>query len=273
MNAQHRFILPLFLVLALVFFPACSDDDDGDDPAASEFVLIPAGSFTMGDAKGVYETNERPARTVTINAFYMSKYELSQALYQQVMGENPSHTKGDKRPVEMVSWPDALKFCNALSTRDGYTPVYSDIDGSVKADFNANGYRLPTEAEWEYACRAGTTTPYYTGNGVSDLERCAWFSINANGTTQDRGQLEVNNFGLYDMHGNVFEWCWDWYRADYYQQGVNNNPRGPDSGQQKVCRGGSFFVFEYGCRAGFRSMLEPAFPGKDIGIRLARNAD
>ena len=263
----------LFLALFLPLLPACSDDDEGDDPATYDMALIPAGSFVMGDANGVYETNERPSRTVAINSFYMSKYEVSQALYQQVMGENPSQLKGDKRPVEKVTWYDALLFCNKLSARDGYTSVYSDIDGAVKANWSANGYRLPTEAEWEYACRAGTTTPYYTGSTGEDLARCAWYSGNSSDGPKDRGQLAPNSFGLYDMHGNVFEWCWDWYRADYYSQGINNNPLGPDGGDEKICRGGSYFVFEYGCRAGFRSMLAPEYAGRDIGFRLVRRAD
>ncbi len=268
-------LLPALLLVLSFAVTSCSDDDDDDGggPSALDMVAIPAGSFTMGDASGAYETNERPARTVALNAFELSRYEVSQALYRDVMGENPSKASGVKRPVENMTWFDALRFCNALSEREGLTPVYTDIDGSPKADFNANGYRLPTEAEWEYACRAGTTTPYYTGSSIADLERCAWFSGNANYTTQERGQLEANAFGLYDMHGNVFEWCWDWYRADYYGLGINTNPHGPDSGQEKVCRGGSYFVYEYGCRASFRSMLAPDFPGADIGIRLARTAN
>jgi len=266
-------LLPLLLVAGLVVSVACSDDDDGADPASFTMKSIPAGSYTMGDASNSHETNERPARTVSVKAFYMSQLEVSQALYQQVMGENPSKNKGDNLPVESMTWYDALKFCNALSVRDGYTPVYSDIDGNEKADFNANGYRLPTEAEWEYACRAGSTTLYSSGSALADLERCAWFSGNADARTHDRGKREANSFGLYDMHGNVFEWCWDWYRPDYYSQSVNNNPKGPDSGTQKVCRGGSYFVWQYGCRSSFRSMLEPEFPGPDIGIRLVRNAN
>ncbi|MDT8325435.1 MAG: formylglycine-generating enzyme family protein, partial [Bacteroidota bacterium] len=199
--------LPLLPVLLLVFaiaLTSCSDDDDGDDFTRHEMVIIPAGSFTMGDASGAHHTNERPARTVSLNSFQLSRLEVSQALYQDVMGSNPSKAKGDNRPVESMTWYDALRFCNALSEREGLTPVYTDIDAGPKADFSADGYRLPTEAEWEYACRAGTTTPYYTGSSIADLERCAWFSGNSNGTTQERGQLAANAFGLYDMHGNVF---------------------------------------------------------------------
>ncbi|MCB2203926.1 formylglycine-generating enzyme family protein [bacterium] len=261
------------LLLSVLVLGACDDDDGGGDPSASlEMVNIPAGSFTMGDPSASHEINERPAREVLINAFSMSKFEVSQKLYSDVMGENPSSNKGDNNPVEKVKFADALRFCNALSERDGLTPVYSDIDGAVKANFDANGYRLPTEAEWEYACRAGTTTDFYTGSTLEDLQSCGWFSGNADGHTHERGKLAPNDFGLYDMHGNVFEWCWDWYSQNYYAQGVNNNPHGPAGGTQRVCRGGSWFVYQYGCRSSFRSMLEPKYDSIDIGIRLVRNA-
>ncbi len=269
---RMRFLLALLLFTGTVLFTACSDDDDGDGPAGSTMALIPAGNFEMGDAAASNEPNERPSRTVSLSPFYMGKTEVSQELYQSVMGENPSHTKGDSRPVENITWYEALEFCNALSRRDGYTEVYTDITGNLNADFTADGYRLPTEAEWEYACRAGTSTAYYTGPSKADLEKAGWYSGNANGTTHDVRGLQANSHDLYDMHGNVFEWCWDRYAADYYQQGVNNNPLGPESGEERVCRGGSYFVFEYGCRSTFRSMLAPQYKSRDIGIRLVRSA-
>lgn len=271
MRMRSLLILLAFLVAPLIF-NACSDDD-GDGPADATMVLVPAGNYQMGDDNANYEPNERPARTVAINAFFISKTEVTQALYQSVIGANPSHNKGDRRPVENVTWFEALEFCNALSRRDGYTEVYSDITGNLQADFSADGYRLPTEAEWEFACRGGTTTPYYTGSSKADLEKAGWYSGNANGTTHDVSDLEANTHGIHDMHGNVFEWCWDWFSAAYYQQGENNNPRGPSGGEERVCRGGSYFVFEYGCRSSFRSMLTPQYKSRDIGIRLARTAN
>jgi len=269
--SSRTFLLLPLIVLSLLT-ASCSDDDD-EGPARPEMLLIPAGSFTMGDERGIFEANERPSRTVSLDAFYMSKTEITQAQYQDIIGANPSSSMASAQPVEKVTWYDALRFCNALSKSEGLEPVYSDIDGNLSADFSANGYRLPTEAEWEYACRAGTTTRYYTGESVGDLGRCAWFSGNADGHPRNAGQLEANTFGLQDMHGNVFEWCWDWYGANYYGQAENTNPRGPEGGEEKVCRGGSWFVYEYGCRASFRSMLEPDLSGIDIGFRVVRRAE
>lgn len=261
----------LFLAALPLLAVSCSDDDD--DAFELDMLLVPAGSFTMGDARGIYEKNERPARTVSLDAFYMGSTEVTQAQYQDVMGTNPSSSKGTKQPVEKVTWYDALHFCNALSEREGLQPVYADIDGNLTADFSVNGFRLPTEAEWEYACRAGTSSTYYTGETMQDLLRCAWFSGNADGQPGDVGRLEANDFGLHDMHGNVFEWCWDWYSPNYYAEGENDNPRGPEGGKERVCRGGSWFVYEYGCRSAFRSMLDPELSGIDIGFRVVRKAE
>jgi sulfatase modifying factor 1 len=272
-NAVSLTLMLLLLLSASIILSACSEEDDPDTGTSLEMLLIPAGTFTMGDATGANETNERPARQVSINAMYVSKTEVPQGLYQQMMGANPSHNQGDKKPVEMVVWNEALEFCNALSKHDGFTEVYTDIGGNLQANFTANGYRLPTEAEWEYCCRAGTSTTYYTGASTTDLDIAGWYSGNASGSTHDVAALAANTFGLYDTHGNVFEWCWDWYAADYYQQGHTNNPKGPNSGQERVCRGGSYFVFEYGCRSSFRSMLAPDLKSRDIGIRIVRNAN
>lgn len=265
-----RFAILLPATLLLVMLGACSDDDDDAKTIKLEMIQVPAGTFIMGDANNQFETNERPSRTVTISAFMMSKTEVPQKVYADVMGKNPSKNVGDGRPVENLTWIEAVEFCNKLSERDGLTPCYSGLPNNVTCDFLATGYRLPTEAEWEYACRAGSTTTYSSGNGKADLERVGWYSGNAGGSSKDVGQKPANAFGLQDMHGNVFEWCWDWYKNDAYKGAATTDPTGPATGTERVCRGGSWFVFEYGCRSSFRSMLAPAFRGIDVGVRLVR---
>ena len=253
-----------------LFGAACNDDDDENGGSASvDMELIPAGSFTMGDARGIYEQNERPARTVSLDAFYMSRTEITQQQYEDVMGANPSSSKAAKQPVEKVTWHDALRFCNALSEREGLQPVYTDIEGNLTADFKANGFRLPTEAEWEYACRAGTSTTYYTGETVADLSRCAWFTGNADGRPHDVGQLEANDFGLHDMHGNVFEWCWDWFGR--YTDNKVDNPLGRANGNRRIIRGGSWAGDADKCMTSYRASINPAIAYYFWGIRLCRS--
>ena len=184
------------------------------------FVEIPAGTFEMGSDNG--DSDERPVHTVTLTRdFYMSKYETTQAQYEAVTAPNPSPLTGDNnRPVEEVSWFDAIRFANALSAREGLNPCY-DNDGNVLGGAGGNpyqceGYRLPTEAEWEYACRAGTTTDYYFGDDTSQVGDYAWYIFNSGSTTHPVGQKQPNAWGLYDMHGNVWEWVYDWYGSSYY---------------------------------------------------------
>jgi formylglycine-generating enzyme required for sulfatase activity len=258
-------------IFCIGFFSSCSDEGDEPVNLNLDMSMIPAGSFAMGDQASV-EANEKPSRVVALNAFLMSKHEITQKVYQAVMGENPSINKGDNRPVDNMTWFKALEFCNALSDKQGYEKCYTDINGSVTVNMNASGFRLPTEAEWESACRAGTTTTYYSGSSTADLARAGWYSGNGGGSTHDVGTLQANSLGLFDMHGNVFEWCWDWYKSDYYKDGQNSNPTGPTGGTERVCRGGSYFVFEYGCRSSFRSYLKPGIPSRDIGFRVVRKS-
>ena len=242
-----------------------------------------------------------PTHSVTLSGFYMSKYLVTQELYQAVMGNNPSSFQGaehppaagetqGKRPVEMVSWFDALVFCNTLSVQDGLTPVYSiksstdpaawgDVPTSTThenyADWNAvtmavsaNGYRLPTEAEWEYACRAGTTTAYSTGDTISEAD--AWYSANSESRTREVGKKPANPWGLFDMHGNVWEWVWDWY-ADYTDT-AKENPTGPDTGVTRMIRGGSWStVDDRQLRSAYRNILDQSYQDDSIGFRVVRN--
>jgi formylglycine-generating enzyme required for sulfatase activity len=209
----------------------------------------------------------------------MDATEVTQADYEALMGVNPSDFEGDgERPVEQVTWYDAVLYCNARSKRDGLEPVYQyasikkgddgECIGLVKLtiDFSKNGYRLPTEAEWEYACRAGTTTEYYWGD---DMDGAYAWCENAGGKTQPVGTKKPNAWGLYDMIGNVWEWCHDWYAEDYYAGSRVKNPRGPNKkGVCRVIRGGSWKPNDSHppCSAG-RHCWFPDGCENDLGLR------
>ncbi len=226
----------------------------------SRMVSIEAGSLLMKDEKSGNEF------TAEIKPFYLDKFPVTQDLYQKIMGEetNPSHFKGGDRPVENVSWLDAAKFCNRLSDKVGLKRVYT-IDGKdVTPDWEANGFRLPTEAEWEYACRAGTT-----GERYGEIDQIAWYKNNSNGSTQGVGKKEPNPWGLYDMLGNVWEWCWDWY-GDYPKDN-QKDWRGHEDGSKRIFRGGSWNHKVGRCRASYRSAYPPSFHVIRLGFRLARS--
>ena len=218
-------------------------------------VPIPAGEFQMGSPES--EKGRRPRETQHLvkitKAFYLGAYEVTQEQYGKVMGKNPSVSKGENKPVENVSWNDAIDFCGKLSKQEGVE------------------YRLPTEAEWEYACRAGTTTAYSFGDDDSQLKKYAWYSFNSNGT-HAVGQKLPNAWGLYDMHGNVWEWCQDWY-GDYGNEKVVIDPIGAASGKCRVLRGGAFHFQPGGVRSASRGIYLPAYRVDDIGFRLARTYD
>jgi formylglycine-generating enzyme len=177
-----------------------------------------------------------------------------------------------------VSWYEAVEFCNELSRQEGLDPCYSGSGASMLCDFTANGYRLPTEAEWEYACRAGTGTDFYTGNMTHPLsspldpalDHAGWYGGNSGASTHPVGEKEPNAFGLYDMHGNVYEWCWDWYGSGYYASSPAEDPRGPASGSYRVLRGGSWFGNARICRSANRHGIFPANRSNDSGFRLVR---
>jgi formylglycine-generating enzyme required for sulfatase activity len=217
-----------------------------------EFVLIPAGEFQMGSNDAQAFDDEKPVHTVRLTkAFYLGKYEVTQAQWEAVMGNNPSSFKGDTAlPVESVSWRDAQEFISRLNTRERGTAFY----------------RLPTEAEWEYAARAGSTTAYSFGNNASDLGRYAWHSENAGGKTHPVGQLQPNAWGLYDMHGNVWEWVQDWHGT--YSSGTAVDPAGPASGSNRVNRGGGWYYDARDCRSANRYDGAPGFRNGYLGVRL-----
>jgi formylglycine-generating enzyme len=228
-------------------------------------VRIPGGTFMMGTSD--YSTDEEPRHRVTVSSFYMGKYPVTQKEYREVMGTNPSNFKGDNLPVEQVSWYDAINYCNRLSQKEGLTPAYTGSGTNVTWNSNANGYRLPTEAEWEYACRARTTTPYYNGNSVGDV---AWYSDNSNGRTHTVGEKQANAWGLHDMLGNVFEWCWDW--KNYYTSNAQTDPKGgPSNNFGRVVRGGCWKYSAQSLRFTIRTANDPTIRSAINGFRVVRS--
>jgi formylglycine-generating enzyme required for sulfatase activity len=229
--------------------------------------VIPAGWFEMGSAAG--QPDEAPVHKVWIDSFLMDTTEVTQDQYTALMVVNPSHFKGGSMPVEQIAWAKAAVFCNKRSEAEGLEPCYDEE--TAACNFSANGYRLPTEAEWEYACRAGT------GPGESSLKEAAWFGENAAKTTHRVAEKKPNPWGLYDMLGNVAEWCNDAYGEHYYESSPDRNPRGPDAGKLYVLRGGAWNSRAEGCRPTYRAAENPGFQdacfARDtIGFRCVRRA-
>jgi formylglycine-generating enzyme required for sulfatase activity len=233
-----------------------------DKPPLAELVQITAGKFLMG-AKA--EPDATP-HEVTVSSFAMDKYLVTQEQFQKVMGSNPSRWKQDKNPVEQVRWSDAVRYCNKRSELEGLEPCYNLENW--KCDFEATGYRLPTEAEWEYACRAGTTTDYFWGATPDKAKDYAWFDKNSGGRPKPVGQKKPNPWGLFDMAGNVWQWCNDFYKVDYYKDSAKTDPRGPESGQNKVVRGGAWRFSADNCRSGYRYNESPGYADVCFGYDI-----
>ena len=206
-----------------------------------KMMLLPGGTFTMGDDDG--EVDE-PEHEVAVSPFYIDVCEVNQEEYERVMGDNPSKVKGKKNPVEQIRWSDAVRYCNKRSTMEGLEPAYDLKTWTCR--YEANGYRLPTEAEWEYAARAGTDTAYCFGDSPKQLPAYGWFKDNARGKPRPVGQRKPNAWGLQDMHANVWEWCNDFYKVDYYQEGDAKDPKGPEKGEKEGIAG-RLLEFDGGC--------------------------
>ena len=225
-----------------------------DVATGMEFVFVKGGCYEMGDTFGDGRPDEKPVHNVCVNDFYMGKYEVTQGQWQAVMGSNPSkfNNCGANCPVEQVSWNDTQDFIGRLNGKTG------------------KNYRLPTEAEWEYAARSGGKREKYASG--DDLDRDAWYSSNPGPRTHSEGTKAPNGLGLFDMSGNVWERCQDWYGEKYYNESTKDNPRGPSSGQYRVLRGGAWDNTPESVRAATRDGFEPANRSYSYGFRLSLSA-
>ncbi len=248
-------------------------------------ILIPGGTFLMGadsstQTIGATNLNSDTVHQVTVSSFYMDTVDVTQSEFLSVMGTNPSSfTSNPQNPVQMVTWFDAVLYCNAKSKKDGRDTVYSytglgtgryggDTMATVAIDYTKNGYRLPTEAEWEYAAKAGTSTNYWWGNNsIDSLNKYAWNGNNSSNSTQPVAQKGKNAFGLYDMAGDVWQWCNDWYGT--YSSSVQANPTGPTTGNNRADRGGSWYNGATGFRSAYRAYYgDPVFRNFGTGFRI-----
>ncbi len=221
------------------------------DGVQIELILIPAGEFDMGSAplEVARNVDEGPVRRIRISRpFYIGRYETTQAQWKAVMGQILSNFKGVDLPADGIPWSKAVEFCKRLSEREHET------------------FRLPTEAEWEYACRAGSTTTYSFGEAPSSLDQHAWYNRNSRHKTHQVGQKKPNAFGLHDIHGNVWEWCSDWYNEYLIDSTID--PTGPQEGTSRVLRGGSWFCTLDLCRSANRGWNTPDIRDDDVGFRI-----
>ncbi len=227
---------------------------DTIESIGENIVPIPSGTFEMGCSDGDKDCglDEYPSHTVTISSFKMSSCEVTQGQWKAVMGSNPSYFSdcGDDCPVETVSWNDAQNFIDELNSQTG------------------KNYRLPTEAEWEYAARAGTTTKWYCGDYETCLDDIAWYNDNSGRQTHPAGQKQPNARGIYDISGNVWEWVADSYDRDYYEYSPSTDPQGPSSGSAQVLRGGSWNYYPWYCRSSYRFSYFASYTSNYVGFRL-----
>jgi formylglycine-generating enzyme required for sulfatase activity len=237
--------------------------------AQADMVLVEGGTFQMGSAGGW--SNERPVHEVTVAGFYIGKYEVTQKEWAEIMGDHRGKFKGDNLPMGWVSWYDAVEYCNRLSRKEGLTPAYQGSGYRIVCDFNASGYRLPTEAEWEYAAKGGNKDVIpYEYSGGNNLDEVAWHWGNSKGRPHPVGTKQPNSLGIYDMSGSVWEWCWD--RARPYTGEAQTNPTGHSEGGFLIYRGGSWRSdsADY-MRSTFRSHSQPVGWNYEVGFRVVRS--
>jgi len=268
-----------FCLLSFIFlFPFFTFAQSSAAPP-KDFILVEGGTFMMGREGG--EDDEQPVHKVTLKSFYVNKFEVTQGEWKEIMGDLPCKERGDLYPVSHLSFTDALIYCNKRSIKEGRTPCYTiegktDIENSgvfddpVQCDFSANGYRLLTEAEWEYAARGGKASKGFTFSGSNYVDEVAWYKENSTDEiVHPVGTKAPNELGIFDMSGNVDEWCWDKYDNEFYQASPEINPSNRDSGTQEVYRGGCYYYGAANCAVYKRNFDEGVEYIAIVGLRLA----
>ncbi|MCQ2344831.1 MAG: formylglycine-generating enzyme family protein [Paludibacteraceae bacterium] len=254
----------LCLLLVMALFASCKNDggssNPADDPSESDglkitvdgvsfkMIKVEGGTFQMGSENG--DSDEKPIHNVTLSGYYIGETEVTQELWQAVMGSNPSEFQGDNLPVETVSWNDCQEFISKLNQKTG------------------RRFALPTEAQWEFAARGGNKSRGYEYSGSNNIDDVAWYWDNSSQQTHPVGSKQANELGLYNMSGNVYEWCADWYDYDYYSSSPQTDPVGPSTGSFRVLRGGSWGSDAGGCRSAGRDFRIPDDRGNGSGVRL-----
>lgn len=235
---------------------------------SKKMVFVEGGEFNMGSLGG--SVDEKPIHKVAVSTFWIGEKEITQREWMEVMGANKAKFKGDDLPAVQITWKEAVEYCNKRSMMEFLQPCYTIEGNSVSCDWSANGYRLPTEAEWEYAARGGDKSMNHVYSGANDLDAVGWYLDNSAGMIRITCTKAANEIDLYDMSGNVWEWVWDMYDASYYSKSPESDPYGPEEGMYRVLRGGSWNCEESYCRVSFREYGKPDGTDVDIGLRVAR---
>ncbi len=230
---------------------------------SDKMIFVEGGELHLED--------KNSGNSVCIESFYVSQYEVKQNEYESLMGENPSGFIGKDLPVESVNWQKAVEFCNAKSRADGYEECYIELDGEMICDFSKNGYRLPTEAEWEFAAKGGNKSQNFKFAGSNSIQEVAWFRDNSGDQTYSVGKKKPNELGIYDMSGNVWEWCNDWFAVDHINA-ISEDQRGPKEGSSRVCRGGGWDCGAMAVKIDFRISHSPLNSNSSLGFRYVRSA-
>ena len=262
--------IPGILILLLLVAGLIIASTPGNTPEG--MVFVKGGTFLMGTDDDP-ATDRLPIHRVSLDSYCIGKYEVTQSEWTAVMPDNPSYFKGDKNPVEGINWFMAVEYCNAKSKKEGLTPCYSGTGNDIICNFDADGYRLPTEAEWEYAGRGGKHSRHYNYCGSNIVDEVSWYEANSGGKTLPVGLKKPNEIGIYDMSGNIWEWCWDRYDAEYYKKSPVKNPTGPTAGDNRVYRGGGCCGRLEWRRSTGRYNLPPSYSHSDMGFRIVRKYD